>query len=182
MTLSMTLRSIVLAVLLVGTLTVPSVVVTVNATQQQDISVNPVAYYASIPSHMTVGQNYTIRVLVSNNGPNAQPLIVTLNTPTGFMVANPLEQDVVLTPSDSITLLFYIVPYESHQGILNVTMNLFVANGSSTHTPLLIESLSAQVYSISRSAAPTIIVLSVIVVAFAVGSFLVLRRRRSERE
>ena len=109
-------------------------------------TINPSLFISSVPSYMIIGQNYTMQVLVTNHANVTLPFFVSIVAPVQYLLVDPLSQQAQLSSGESTLLTFRLIAYVSHSGQMNVTATLWIANGTSRSTPLLIESVTGQVF------------------------------------
>lgn len=137
------------------------------------VTVDTPLFDSSIPSQLNVGQNYSVRVLLTNIESQEIPIIVTISVPSNYIIANPLAQRLVVGPHQSVLTIFYLVPYAKHSGLLSITLGLYIANG--TGIPIAIGTLTRDVDGIQSSVIPTIVTVTVIGIIITVSAVFAVR-------
>ena len=113
------------------------------------IGIDTSLFVSTVPSYITIGQNYTVKILVSNNLPQQVPIILQLVAPVAALYIHPLIVHTVALPNQSVIANFTIVSFnKSYQGPINVSAMLWVWLPSSGG-PQLAQEVSALIYGVN---------------------------------
>jgi hypothetical protein len=137
-------------------------------------------FLSTVPSYATVGDNYTVKVLVSNNLDVPVPVLVRVNAPVASIYVWPLLQRGSVPPSGTKMFNFTLIAFSDNSGQpINVTALLWVWFVKNTSSPQLVQSSSKFINGVSQPVGVLLVsVVGVSLVVAAVVAVFWWRRQR----
>ncbi len=106
-------------------------------------------FSSTVPSYATIGQNYTVKVLVRSSANVTLPVLVRLEAPVDAFYIHPLLVEGSVSPHGELLANFSMVAFgSSYGGVLNVTAVVAIWALNSMSRPQVVDSVSLLVYSI----------------------------------
>lgn len=122
---------------------------TSSAGLQGILTIDGASFFSSVPSSATLGQNYTLRVLIESSSNLTLPIIVRVLAPVETILIHPLVLRTDLAPMGSLVANFSIVPFVSwNKAPINVTAAAWVWFINQMSTPRLVAQTTAYIYTI----------------------------------
>ncbi len=115
------------------------------------VSMDRTVFLSTVPSSASVGQNYTVKVLVRNNSSQPIPVFVRVVPPINVMTVHPEFVATLVPPFGQVTDNFSVVPFNSsYKGTINVTATLYIWYYNQMNRPDQVEQISSTVYTIGH--------------------------------
>lgn len=177
-----------MALLVVGTSFQPraqaAAVSPVNvAALSQDIQIDKALFFASIPSYAVIGQNYSVKLVVTNTSNQSIPIIIAMHSSLGAVSITPFQAQLVIGPGKQVSGNFSLIPVNSAPlGPVNVSATVSIWFLSQMPRPQVAQKVSTLIYGIEPYPyAPVIIGASVLIILASVV-VVVQHLRRSRRQ
>jgi len=152
-------------------------------TERSAIMVDVSLYHATVPSYAYLGQNFTVKLEVSNTSNESLPLILELSAPVDMLYVSPLIFHQTIPAGSHQTFNFSVVAIQTaSQGSFPVTAKIWIWFIDRMSTPELVSQTTTQIYGIGPSPVARIIVpVLLLTVAAVILVFVVIRRRAKVR-
>lgn len=113
------------------------------------VSIDQELFMSTVPNYVSIGQNYTVKVLVRNNSDQPIPIYFRVEPPINAMTVHPIFVEALVPPNGQVTGNFTVIPFNSsYQGTINVTAVLYIWYYHQMGRPDQVQQLSALVYGV----------------------------------
>jgi hypothetical protein len=149
--------------------------------QQPPLEIYRNLFSATLPSHASVGGNYTVKILVTSHMNESLPILLRLEAPVDAVYVHPLLVEGRISPYGQFLANFTVIPFSSSfQGPLNVTAALSVWFVSTQSRPQLVDSASFLIYDVRPHAAYQVLLGLVGILSLALVAIIVVVLSRAK--
>jgi len=159
----------------------PSSLAATGTGSAPQVEIDRSLFYSTVPSYASVGQNYTVKVMVTSNSNVTVPVLIRLEAPVDAFYIHPFLVEGSVSPHGSLLANFSLIPFgSSFRGTLNVTAVVSIWALNSMSRPQTVDSASLIVGSIRPQVAGqvTLVLSGLVVLAFLVVVSVVVVKQR----